>query len=37
LPLSRGPGFPEGGIDHGYEFDAPLGADGELDPVLWRE
>ena len=26
---------PEGSVSHGYEIDAPLDADGQLDPALW--
>ena len=37
LTLARGPDFPDGSTSHGYEIDAPLGADGQLDPVLWHE
>ena len=28
LELARDPDFPEGSREHGYEFTAPLGADG---------
>ena len=35
LTLARGPDFPDGSNSHGYEIDAPLGADGQLDPALW--
>lgn len=37
LTLARGPDFPEGSVDHGYEIDAPLGPDGHLDPELWQK
>ncbi|KQT50602.1 hypothetical protein ASG52_07295 [Methylobacterium sp. Leaf456] len=37
LTLTRGPDFPDGSVDRGYEIDAPLDAGGGLDPALWRE
>ena len=37
LELARQPGFPEGSQAHGYEFVAPLTADGHLDAAHWRE
>ncbi|WP_409566037.1 hypothetical protein [Methylobacterium sp. J-059] len=37
LTFARGPDFPSGSVDRGYEIDAPLDAGGELDPVLWRK
>jgi len=36
LELARNPGFPEGSADHGYEFTAPLTADGHIDAQGWR-
>ena len=36
LELARGAGFPEGSPAHGYEFIAPLTADGHLDPEGWH-
>lgn len=36
LELARQPGFPEGSHAHGYEFVAPLTADGHLDAAHWR-
>jgi hypothetical protein len=36
LELAREPGFPAGSAAHGYEFVAPLDADGQLDPAGWR-
>ncbi|HET6519917.1 MAG TPA: hypothetical protein VFG47_08850 [Geminicoccaceae bacterium] len=36
LELARGPGFPEGSAAHGYEFVAPLAADGHLDREAWH-
>ena len=36
LELARGPEHPEGSAAHGYEFVAPLTADGHLDPEGWR-
>jgi hypothetical protein len=37
LELARSPGFPEGSPDHGYEFFAPLTAEGHLDAEAWRD
>jgi hypothetical protein len=39
LRLGRNPeaGFPDGDDDYGYVIQAPLDADGKLDPDLWRE
>lgn len=37
LELARSPGFPEGSNRHGYEFVAPLDAQGHLDAALWRK
>ena len=36
LELARMEGFPEGSPLHGYEFVAPLTADGHLDAEEWR-
>lgn len=36
LELARHREFPEGSSDHGYEFTAPLTADGHFDPEEWR-
>lgn len=36
LELARTKGFPDGSSAHGYEFVAPLDAEGRLDPALWR-
>jgi hypothetical protein len=36
LNLARSKEFPSGSDRHGYEFVAPLGADGRIDPQLWR-
>ena len=33
LTLARGPNFLERSVSHGYETDALLRADGQLDPV----
>lgn len=33
LELARTPQFPNGSSHHGYEFTAPLDAQGHLDPV----
>ncbi len=35
LELARNPDFPEGSNTRGYEFRAPLGADGTLDHDAW--
>lgn len=37
LELARMPGFPEGAPDCGYEFTAPLDADGKLDAAAWKD
>ncbi len=36
LELARGDGFPGGSAAHGYEFTAPLTADGRIDAAAWR-
>ena len=36
LELARTPEFPMGSADRGYEFIAPLTADGHFDPEGWR-
>jgi len=36
LELARTKGFPEGSSHHGYEFVAPLTADGHLDEAAWK-
>lgn len=36
LELARNTEFPEGSARHGYEFVAPLNADGHLDADEWR-
>ena len=36
LELARDAKFPEGSTAHGYEFIAPLTADGDLDREAWR-
>ncbi len=36
LILARSKAFPVGSTRHGYEFVAPLDADGRLDPGTWR-
>lgn len=36
LELARSKEFPEGSARHGYEFVAPLDANGHIDPELWR-
>lgn len=36
LELARGPDFPEGSAQHGYEFVAPLNGDGHIDAEEWR-
>jgi len=35
LELARNPDFPEGSINHGYEFKAPLDTEGTLDKDGW--
>ena len=37
LELARTKEFPDGSRNHGYEFTAPLTADGHLDPEGWKE
>src|SRR5258708_1345868 len=37
LNLARSREFPEGSARHGYDFIAPLDADGHIDPALWRK
>ncbi|MBL8548566.1 MAG: hypothetical protein JNJ73_01170 [Hyphomonadaceae bacterium] len=37
LRLGRNPGYPEGEDHYGYVIQAPLDAQGRLDPALWRE
>jgi hypothetical protein len=37
LELGRMEGFPEGSAVHGYEFVAPLTADGHIDATHWPE
>ena len=37
LELARSKEFPAGSATHGYEFVAPLSANGNIDPALWRE
>lgn len=37
LELARNPDFPEGSINHGYEFKAPLTEDGSLDFDTWQK
>ncbi len=36
LELARTPEFPEGSDKHGYEFTAPLDAEGRLDAEEWK-
>ncbi len=36
LELARSKDFPNGSASHGYEFVAPLDADGHIDPALWN-
>jgi hypothetical protein len=36
LELARDPEFPGGSAEHGYEFVAPLRADGHIDPESWH-
>ena len=36
LELARDADFPQGSSEHGYEFVAPLGADGHIDAEGWR-
>ena len=37
LNLARTPEFPDGSNRHGYNFTAPLDADGHLDAELWKK
>lgn len=37
LALARSKEFPSGSATRGYEFVAPLSADGHIDPELWQE
>jgi len=37
LELARNPDFPEGSANYGYEFKAPLTADGSLDLDAWQK
>ena len=37
LNLARSKDFPTGSQRHGYEFVAPLDADGHIDQALWRQ
>ena len=37
LNLARSKEFPQGSPRHGYEFVAPLKADGHIDDVLWKQ
>jgi hypothetical protein len=37
LELARDPEFPLGSNAHGYEFVAPVGEDGHLDPEEWKQ
>ena len=37
LELARTPGFPDGAADCGYEFVAPLDAEGHLDAAGWKD
>lgn len=37
LNLARSKDFPAGSARHGYEFVAPLDAEGHIDPGLWRD
>jgi hypothetical protein len=37
LELARSKEFPQGSPTHGYEFVAPLDADGHIDATLWHE
>lgn len=36
LELARNPDYPEGSVNHGYEFKAPLTDDGNLDVDRWK-
>jgi hypothetical protein len=37
LNLARSKEFPQGSTKHGYEFGAPLDANGHIDVELWRK
>jgi hypothetical protein len=37
LELARDADFPQGSRDHGYEFTAPLDADGKIDASVWKD
>lgn len=37
LQLARSKEFPTGSWQHGYEFVAPLDANGQIDPDLWHK
>ncbi len=37
LNLARSKEFPQGSSKHGYEFVAPLKANGHIDEVLWKQ
>lgn len=37
LNMARSPGYPEGSKQHGYEFVAPLNAEGRIDLAAWKE
>lgn len=37
LNLARSRDYPSGSDQHGYEFVAPLAADGHIDAAAWRE
>ena len=37
LALARSKEFPSGSATRGYEFVAPLSADGHIDPELWQQ
>jgi hypothetical protein len=37
LVLARSKEFPSGSATRGYEFVAPLSADGHIDPELWQQ
>ena len=37
LELARDHDFPNGSHEHGYEFAAPVGPDGFLDPESWKK
>jgi hypothetical protein len=37
LSLARSKEFPDGSARHGYDFIAPLDAEGHIDPILWKK